>query len=180
MNDVIKTAVRDFLYVLTNYIIAYIPFWWVRKALYLLLGMKIGKGSRICMRCIIFSPWRISIGKNTMINEYVLLDGRGGLKIGDNCSLSMWAIVYTASHASKSPDFQYYSRATEIGNCCWIGARAVILPGSSLKDRSVVSANSVLKGVAEENGVYIGNPAEKKRSREIDANYQQRNLNFFK
>ena len=78
MKDRIKTAIRDLLYVFTNYIVAYIPIWTLRKLLYIVLGMKIGKGSRICMKCVIMSPWKIQVGRNTMINEYCIIDGRGG------------------------------------------------------------------------------------------------------
>ena len=142
--------------------------------------MKIGKGSRINMKCIVFSPWKIRIGCNTMINEYTLLDGRGGLRIGDSCSLSMWSVIYTASHVSKSKEFQYYSKPTEIKNCCWIGTRAVVMPGSIIEDRVIISVNSVFKGTSETDCVYVGNPAEKRYTRGLEKNYQQFNLNFFK
>lgn len=180
MINVVKTIIRDLLYLFTNYFVAYIPVWWLRKIFYIILGMKIGKGTRICMKCIIMSPWKVTIGKNTMVNEFVLLDGRGGLKIGDNCSLSMWSVVYTASHSSKSSDFSYYSKPTEIKNCCWIGTRAVVMPGSILNDRTIVSVNSVLKGITEKGGVYIGNPAEKKYKRDLKIDYEQFILDFFK
>lgn len=180
MKNKIKTVIRDLIYIFINYIVAYIPCWYIRKFFYCLFGMRIGNGSRICMKCTIMSPWKIQIGKNTMINEYVLLDGRGGLYIGDSCSISMWAIIYTASHLSSSERFQYYSRETRLGNCCWIGARGVIMPGALLADRSIISVNSCFKGESEVNGIYAGNPATLKRYRLLDENFDLKNCNYFK
>jgi maltose O-acetyltransferase len=68
----------SFLYVFTNYFVAYIPAWFIRKALYRMLGMKIGKHSRIMMRTTVTIPWNIKIGENTYINEFSSIDGREG------------------------------------------------------------------------------------------------------
>lgn len=59
----------------------------MQKIFYIMFGMKIGKGSRINMRCIIMNTWNIVIGNNSIINEYTLIDGRGGVIIGNNCSV---------------------------------------------------------------------------------------------
>lgn len=66
------------LYFLCNGIIAHIPSWNVRKLFYRMLGMKIGKHSRIMMNTTVMIPWRISIGENSTITEQCFLDGRGG------------------------------------------------------------------------------------------------------
>lgn len=174
-----KLFIINLTYVFTNYFVNYIPVWTIRKLIYRCLGMKIGKGARINMRCIVMSPWKIRIGRNTIINEYTILDGRGGLTIGSNCSISMWSVVYSASHYLDSPVFAYYAKETTIGDCCWLGARCVIMPGSCLGDGSVISVNSVFKGIADKNGVYIGNPAELKRTRKLDAPYNLKNPYFF-
>ena len=176
----IKSFIRDAIYVFLNYIIAYIPIWFIRRFFYQLFGMKIGRGTRINMKCIVMSPWKIEIGENTMVNEYTLLDGRGGLKIGNSCSISMWVVIYTASHYANSSIFQYYSKPTQIGNCCWLGTRCVIMPGSTLSDRTIISVNSVYKGHSEENGIYEGNPTILKRYRALKNNYEQKNEGFFK
>lgn len=176
----LKTFFRDFIYIFLNYFIAYIPVWHIRKPLYRLFGMKIKKGSRINMRCIIMSPWNIEIGQNTMVNEYSILDGRGGLTIADSCSVSMRSIIYTGSHKTFTSSFEYFSKPVYIGNCCWLGAQSVILPGSYLEDRTIISANSVYKGHSEINGIYGGNPAQYLRKRTVEHNYSQENIAFFR
>ena len=180
MKNIIKTIIRDLIYIFLNYFVAYIPFWIIRKLFYMFFGMKIGKGSRICMKCVVMSPWKIEIGKDTMINEFVVLDGRGGLQIGSSCSISMGAVIYTASHYVDSAAFEYYSKKTEIKDCCWIGARAIILPDSIINDFSVIAANSLFKGETIRAGIYTGVPAVQTRIRKVTNNYKQKNMNFFK
>lgn len=164
----VKTFIYDLIYVFLNSFVSHIPFWTIRKAIYILFGLKIGRGSRICMRTRIMEPWHIIIGKNTIVNEACILDGRGGLKIGNNCSVSVESILYTASHISDSKDFEYYEKNTEIGNGVWIGVRAVILPGAMVEDNVVIGACSVVTGgVNDSNSVYAGMPAKKKKSRNV-------------
>lgn len=176
----LKAFFRDIIYIFLNYIVAYIPCWHIRKLFYVLAGMKIGKKSRINMKCIVMSPWNIVIGNSTMINEFVLLDGRGHLKIGNACSVSMWSILYTASHKSYSPTFEYTSAPVRVGDCCWLGTRSVIMPGSEIKDRTIISVNSVWKGETCESGIYAGNPATLLKMRAVNDNYEHHIVAFFK
>lgn len=157
----LKIFICDIDYIFLNYFVANIPFWTLRKLLYILHGMKIGKKARINMKCIIYAPWKISLGDNSIVNEHTLLDGRGKLIIGNDVSISMFSILYTASHYSWSPEFEYYTKKTIIHDGVWIGARAIVMPGSEILDYSILSANSVYcGGVSKRMMVYRGNPAE--------------------
>ena len=98
---------NDVEYIFLNYFVAYIPLWTVRRFLYKIFGMKIGKKSRIAMRAVVFKPRGIEIGERNVINEFVLLDGRSGLKIGNDNSISMFAKIYTGTHNSHSDSFEY-------------------------------------------------------------------------
>lgn len=168
-----KAIAGALVYIFLNYFVANIPCWHIRKFFYLLFGMKIEPGSRLNMKVLVWAPWKIRIGKGTVINEYALLDGRGGLSIGDGTSVAMWAVVYSASHYADSASFEYYTKPTAIGNCCWICARAIILPGSNVQDRAVIGANSVFKGTAKAAEIYGGNPCQCIRSRKIEENYER-------
>lgn len=165
----IKIFLYEFLYIVLNYIITYIPCWTIRKCIYQLTGLRIGKGSRICMRTRVMEPWNIVIGRNSIVNESCILDGRGGLRIGDNCSVSTESILYTASHSTNSEKFQYYEQETELGNGVWIGARSVILPGAMIGDGTVIGACSVVgEGAYDGYSIYAGIPARKKKNRGIN------------
>ena len=169
----IKSFAGALIYIFTNYFVANIPCWHLRKFFYLLFGMKIGKGSRLNMKVLVWAPWKIQIGEDTVVNEYALLDGRGGLSIGNGTAIAMWATRYSSSHYSDSDTFEYYTKPTVIGNCCWICARSIILPGSEILDRAIIGANSVFKGKTEAAGIYVGNPCQFIRRRKVENNYRR-------
>lgn len=163
------------VYIFLNYFVANIPIWSFRKAMYKLMGMKIGKGSRIYMKCIVQYPWNISIGKNSIINENCVLDGRGGLEIRDNVSISLFSTIITASHNSKSGEFEYVKGKVIIEDNVWIGTRSVILQGTILRDSCILAAASSLKGDTEKGFIYAGVPAKKTKNRKLEKKY---NLEF--
>ncbi len=133
------------------------------------------------MRSFVFEPWRIRIGKNTIVNEFCTLDGRGTLIIGDNVSISMHTIIYSASHDLNSNTFDYYERKTVIGNGVWIGARAIILAGTIANDLCVFGAGSVVTPKEyEEKGIYAGVPAKKIKERDISYLNISKNRTFFR
>lgn len=177
----IKAIVYDFIYVIINYFIAYIPCWTIRKALYLMAGLKIGKGSRICMRAKLLEPWNIVIGESTIINDSCVIDGRGKLSIGSNCSISEKSIIYTASHLTNSELFEYYEKRTIIGDGVWIGVRATILPGALIDNYAVIGAHSVVtEGEYKSSVVYAGIPAKKIKDRNITRMEKLNHIVFFR
>lgn len=171
---------NDILYIFVNYFVENIPIWTIRKILFNLLGMKIGRNSRIAMKCIIFSPKKIEIGENNIINEHCLLDGRGFLKIGNNNSISMFSKIYSCSHYLNSDNFDYYCKKTEIKDNCWLGTSSVIMPGSLLNDFTVISVNSVFKGISKEKEVYAGNPSTLIKNRLINKKYINQYKSWFR
>ncbi len=179
MKKTLKIFLCDADYIFLNYFVASIPCWWIRRLFYVLHGMKLGRRSRINMKCIIYAPWKINIGNNTIINEHSLLDGRGGLSIGDNVAISMYSILYTASHYSWSPEFEYYTKKTEIEDNCWIGTRAIIHAGSTMHKNSILSAGSVLKGEAQKDMIYEGVPAIAKKKRTVNGDFEIKTTMFF-
>ena len=180
IKTIFRNLLDDIIFIFLNYGVGYIPFWTIRKLFYRMFGMKIGKRSRIAMRCVIQGCNRIVIGNNSVINEFVYLDGRGRLTIGDNNSISMYAKIYSATHKSFSNQFEYWERETIIEDNCWIGTSAVVMPGSHLKDFTIISVNSVFKGTSEIKGIYMGIPAVLTKSRKIDDKYEIDYSSFFR
>ena len=75
MIRIFKNFLSEVIYIFTNYIVSNIPIWYVRRFFYRIMGMKIGANSRILMKTVVVSPWKIKIGNNSIINEYCHLDG---------------------------------------------------------------------------------------------------------
>ncbi|MBQ4057553.1 MAG: hypothetical protein IJD40_01325 [Lachnospiraceae bacterium] len=168
-----KSFFRCLYYLIVNHFVNHIPSWIIRKFFYRLCGLKIGKNSRIKMNVIVYRPRDISIGSGTIINEGALLDGRGGLIIGNNVNVSMYAILYSGSHKSYSRTFEYYTSKTTVEDCCWIGTRAVVMPGSYIQRNSILSVNSVFKGKSDVGGIYMGIPAQLVKFREFFDDYEE-------
>ncbi len=75
--------------------------------------------------------------------RYVLLDGSGGLTIGDCCSISTGVQIYThdtVKWAVSGGKAEYERAPTKIGDCCYIGPHTVIVKGVTIGEHSVVGA----------------------------------------
>lgn len=64
-----------------------------------------------------------------------------------------------ASIRKNHPDFDCFGKIT-IGNYVYIGANAVILPGVTIGDNSLIAAGSIVTKSVPSNVVMAGNPAK--------------------
>ena len=157
-----------------NHIIRHVPFYCIRRLFYTIAGMKIGKTSRILMGVYIQNPKGITIGEHCYINEFCMLDGRGGLTIKDNVSLSMYTKTLTATHDSNSSKFDYVEEPIVLEENVWTGIGSIILPGTRLPKGVIIAAGSVAikNTIYEEKNVYSGVPAKKIGVRKYKDLYQ--------
>ena len=165
----IKEFLDSIIYFFLNYFVCNIPIWTIRKALYKMLGLKIGKGSRILMKVIVVHPWKITIGDNTYINEHCFLDGRGGLIIGSNVTIAIYSKLITGYHNIDDESFTYLEKKIIIKDNCAVFADSIVLGGAFLNRGTVLSVGSVAKaGTYVKNGVYAGNPIKLIRKRKAE------------
>lgn len=54
----------------------------------------------------------------------------------------------------------YFLKEVKIGNNCFIGAKATLLPGTTIGENSIIGAGAVVKGNIPANSVVVGNPAK--------------------
>lgn len=80
------------------------------------------------------------------------------ITIGANTIFSNNVSIVSANHDINNRD-KFNAQEVNIGENCWIGVGAVILPGVTLGDNVVVGANSVVTNSFEKNVVIGGNPA---------------------
>ena len=87
----------------------------------------------------------VKVGRHTWIGPYCILDGSGGLEIGDYCSISAGVQIYThdtvnwaISRGSCDPVYA----PVRIGSGCYIGPNVVISKDVTIGDCCVIGANS--------------------------------------
>lgn len=89
------------------------------------------------------------------------LDGRNGITFGKNVWVGPYVSIISMNHDLQ--DYTKYVKADPItiGDNCWIGAHAIILPGVTLGPHTVVAAGAVVtKSFPEGNCVIGGNTAK--------------------
>lgn len=109
----------------------------------------------------------VKVGKNTWIGPNVILDGSGGeLEIGDFCSISAGVQIYThhtvkwaTSMGAEKPEV----RPTKIGSGVYIGPGTIIQMGSTIGDRVVVGALSLVNSDIPDDLTAWGTPARIQR-----------------
>lgn len=167
---------------ITNHVIAHIPLSKFRQMYYrYVLGHKIASSAYIYLGQYIYvSKKKISIGENTCINRYCVLDGRGGLHIGDNVNISAEAAIYTGGHIINSSDFDYYDKSVVIGDRVWIGTRAMIMPGVKVGEGAMVLPAAVVTKDVMPYEIVGGVPAKVVGSRSRELNYTLERRGFFR
>ena len=102
-----------------------------------------GEGSSCYDNVLILGDVRV--GKDTWIGPNVILDGSGGLEIGDYCSISAGVQIYTHHTVrwATSLGKEDIERApVRIGSGVYIGPQVVVQMGVTIGDRATVGACS--------------------------------------
>lgn len=133
-----------------------------------------GDGTSVYDSACVFGD--VSVGKNVWIGPWVMLDGSGGLAIGDHVSISAGVHVYThdtVHWALSKGQLPARKGPVSIGSCVYIGSQSVIALGVTIGSRSVVSANSLVLDDVPEAAIVGGTPARRIGSVEGDGAHVQ-------
>ena len=103
------------------------------------------------------------VGKNVWVGPFVVLDGTGGLTIGDGCDISCGAMIFTHSthlRCVSKRNMDIEKKPVKIGNYVYVGSGAIILPGVAIGDNSVIGAGAVVSKNMPALSVVMGVPAK--------------------
>lgn len=105
--------------------------------------------------------FNISIGSRTFVNyDCVLLDCNT-ITIGEDVQIAPGVHIYTASHpldAKTRRSGLESAHPVTIGNGVWLGGRAIVCPGVTIGENTVVGAGSVVTKDLPANVLAVGNP----------------------
>ena len=107
---------------------------------------------------------KIVIGNNNYFNRNLMIDACNVVSIGDNNMFGPDVYITDSNHAfglGIDPHESPMNKGkVSIGNCCWIGAKAIILKDVTLGDYVVVAAGAVVTKSFPAGSVVAGVPAK--------------------
>lgn len=169
----LKRAINHaYLYVLNlAHLVLNLAPWFLRNAIWRLTLRRCGPGVFFDYGVYVKFPWLVSIGTNVSINRgvefYPGLRGRSQIFIGSNVRIAPNAKFHAAGHDPDDPYFQDIGESIVVEDDVWIGAGAIILPGTFIKRGAVVAAGSVVRGEIQPFSIVGGVPARHIRNRRL-------------
>lgn len=118
-----------------------------------------GPGASIYASSYVYGD--VTVGADTWIGPYTVLDGSGGLSIGSTCSISAGVQIYTHDTVrwALSGGRADYDRApVRIGDCCHVGGQTVVAKGVTVGDHCVVGACSFVNRDLPPFSIAVGAP----------------------
>jgi putative colanic acid biosynthesis acetyltransferase WcaF len=140
-----------------------------KSALLRLFGAKVGRGVVIKPNVNIKFPWFLELGDHVWLGEGAWIDNLTHVRVGSHVCLSQGAYVLTGNHDYKRVAFDLLVSPVVIEDGVWVGAKAVVCPGTTLRTHAVVTAGSVISRDVKAWTIYSGNLATPVRARVIRA-----------
>jgi acetyltransferase-like isoleucine patch superfamily enzyme len=135
-------------------------------------GIEIGSGT-IVMHGAVLHVYNfremphsgIKIGRNSLIGEYSVIRGQGGVQIGDRVYTSPFTQIIAVNHVFDDPDRPFTQQGITaegilIEDDVWLGAGAIITDGVKVGKGAVVAAGAVVTKDVPPHTVVGGVPAK--------------------
>lgn len=123
------------------------------------LFSEVGEGSRIVAPMTIVHGDKVRIGRNAIVMPNSLMMASGTITIEDNVQVAAYVKLISNNH-DPYDRMVLTCKPVVLKRNCWIGAGAVILPGVTVGENSIVGAGSVVTKDVPDNTVVAGNPAK--------------------
>lgn len=119
---------------------------------------------------LIWFPWNVRIGRRSSFNQGVIIDGFGGVTIGDGVRIAAYAVLNTADHDFADPDRMICDQGFRVApvtieDDVWIGTGAVIGKGVRIGRGSIIGAGAVVTRDIPPYSIAVGVPSRVVRSR---------------
>ena len=106
----------------------------------------------------------VRIGDRCLIGRGSHIVGHWEIELGDDIQTGPYVYITDQNHTYTDPDVPIgrqwpVEASVRIGSGSWLGANAVVLPGSDIGEHVVVAAGAVVRGVVPDRCVVAGVPA---------------------
>jgi len=133
---------------------------WLRSLAWGFLGITTHYDLRVHPLVRIDYPGNVHRGAGGCIGQGSFLQGPGQIYIGNDVWISPNVGIITANHGMDDLSKDAEPSDVSIGDHCWIGMNAVLLPGIVLGPRTVVGAGAIVtESYSGGHCVLGGNPA---------------------
>jgi acetyltransferase-like isoleucine patch superfamily enzyme len=120
-----------------------------------------GKNTNVYDNALIIGD--VHVGDECWIGPQTILDGSGGLVIGDYCTISAGVQIYSHDNVQQtlsSKQLPIERKAVRIGNNVYVAPNAVITKGVTIGSNVVVGAFAFVNKDVPDNSVVFGQPAK--------------------
>ncbi len=112
---------------------------------------------------------RIKIGQDSLVGEYCVIRGQGGVEIGDRVYTSPFTQIIAVNHVFEDPEVPFIDQGITaegivIEDDVWLGSGAIITVGVRVGYGAVVAAGAVVTQDVPANTVVGGIPAKEIRN----------------
>jgi acetyltransferase-like isoleucine patch superfamily enzyme len=136
---------------------------WLGVALRRALAPHIFKKCGENFKCFQFTEfsfgYSMEVGDNVVVHRHVLLDDRGGIRLGNKVSISDYANIYSHTH-SIVEQRDVTNATTVIEDGVRITYHATVLAGVHVGENSMVGAMAMATRDVRPHHVYVGIPAK--------------------
>jgi acetyltransferase-like isoleucine patch superfamily enzyme len=118
----------------------------------------------ISQGCTLVNTYGLTIGKNFVAARNVLLDGIGGIEIGDHVGIGPNCVLLSQEHSIIGAhryfdEASYRRRPIRVCSGVWIGANSFVKAGVTLGEDAIIAACSNVVADVPPRGRVIGSPA---------------------
>lgn len=180
--NTLKKKVSNFLEGITRYSMmktGHIPSFYFRNLIYRrIFRMKISRDTVIYSGCEFRTPYNISIG-NSVIGPNNIIDGRLGVRIGNNVCTGSGVKIWTMQHDPQDKTFGTNGGEVVIDDYAWCASFSTVLPGRHICEGVVIASGAIVTKDCERYSVYAGIPAVKKGARNEALEYELKEENHW-
>jgi len=118
-----------------------------------------GKESSIYDSSLVFG--KVKVGSYCWIGPFTIIDGSGGLKIGNYCTISVGVHIYSHDNINRtlsSGRIPIDRKPVTIGNNNYIGPYTIITKGISIGNYCIIGAYSLINKNVPDYSFVIGQP----------------------